>query len=215
MQNSRPKQYLAVGGAPLIVKTLRALLRSESVEGVVVAVPADRIAETRELLSRHRVRRVLDVVAGGDDRQESVWRALQAVPAASRLVMVHDAVRPFITGDLIERVLAAARRHGAATCGLPVRETVKRVRGDVVESTVDRDGLWLIQTPQAFSRDVLWEAHEKAQRDGFRGTDDAALVERLGGRVAVVAGIPENLKVTTPQDLAVARRWLTRARPGS
>ena len=134
-----------------------------------------------------------------------MWRGLQAVPPHARWIVVHDAVRPFITADLVGRVLAAARRHGAATCGLPVRETVKRVQGDAVESTLDRDGLWLVQTPQAFDRDVLWEAHEKARRDGFTGTDDAVLVERLGGRVAMVPGLVENLKITTPEDLRAAR----------
>ena len=212
MKSRLPKQYLSLNGVPLLVHTLRTLLDSEGMDGVVLAVPADRIAATRRLLHRHRIPRVLDVVAGGAERQESVWRGLCAVPAAVRWVVVHDAVRPFITGDLVEQVLAAARRHGAATCGLKVRETVKRVRGETVETTLDREGLWLIQTPQAFSRELLWEAHDKARRDGFTGTDDAVLVERLGGRVAVVPGLAQNLKVTTPEDLRLARLWLTRAR---
>src|SRR5262249_6131145 len=132
----------------------------------------------------------------------------QALPSGVRFVVVHDGVRPFVTPDLVERVLAAARRAGAAVCGLPVRETVKRVRQDLVESTLDREGLWTVQTPQAFRRDLLWEAHHKARRDGFVGTDDAVLVERLGERVAMVPGLPENLKVTTAQDLRIARRRL-------
>jgi 2-C-methyl-D-erythritol 4-phosphate cytidylyltransferase len=107
-------------------------------------------------------------------------------------------------------VLAAARRHGAATCGVPVRETVKRVRETMVEATLERDGLWLVQTPQAFSRALLWESHEKARRDGYAGTDDAVLVERLGARVAMVPGLPQNLKITTPEDLKAARLWLPR-----
>jgi 2-C-methyl-D-erythritol 4-phosphate cytidylyltransferase len=125
-------------------------------------------------------------------------------------VLVHDAVRPFITPTLVARVLAAAGRTGAATCGLAVRETVKRVREDVVDATLDRAGLWLIQTPQAFRRDLLWEAHDKARRGGYAGTDDAVLVERLGGRVAVVPGLAGNLKITTPGDLRVARLWTGR-----
>ena len=208
MNSRRPKQYLRLAGAPLLVHTVRALLRSGAVDGVVLAVPVDRIAATRRLLQRHRVPRVLSVVGGGAERQESVWRGLQAAPAGARWVVVHDAVRPFITRNLVERVLAAARRYGAATCGLEVRETVKRVRGKTVRATLDRDGLWLTQTPQAFSRDLLWTAHEKARRDHFTGTDDAVLVERLGGRVAMVPGLPENLKITTPEDLNIARRWL-------
>jgi len=208
MKSRQPKQYLRVTGAPLLVHTLRALLRSGVVDGVVLAVPGDRIVATRRMLQRYRVPRILGVVGGGANRQESVWRGLQAAPAGARWIVVHDAVRPFITRDLVEQVLAAARRHGAATCGLAVRETVKRVRGETVQATLDRDGLWLIQTPQAFSRGLLWAAHEKARRDHFTGTDDAVLVERLGGRVAMVPGLPENLKITTPEDLKVARLWL-------
>jgi 2-C-methyl-D-erythritol 4-phosphate cytidylyltransferase len=152
------------------------------------------------------VPKILDVVAGGAERQDSVWLGLHAA-GAPEWVLVHDAVRPFITPELVARVLAGAARTGAATCGLPVRDTVKRVQEALVESTLDRAGLWLVQTPQAFRRELLWEAHDKARRDGYAGTDDAVLVERLGGRVAMVPGLAENLKITTPEDLRAARRW--------
>ena len=109
-------------------------------------------------------------------------------------------------------MLAAARVTGAATCGWPVRETVKRVKDSVVEATLPREGLWLTQTPQAFRSDLLREAHEKALRDGYEATDDAMLVERLGGRVAMVEGLPQNLKITTPADLKTARAWAGGAR---
>jgi len=208
MGRSRPKQYLSFGGAPLIVHTLRALARA--VQGIVVAAPAAYVEATRQLLLRHRVPRVLAVVAGGAERQDSVWLALSALPQDARWVIVHDAVRPFITPALIERVLAAARTHGAATCGLAVRETVKRVQDTLVQSTLDREGLWLTQTPQAFRRELLWEAHDKARREGFLGTDDAMLVERLGADVAMVPGHRRNLKITTPEDLDTARQWLVR-----
>jgi 2-C-methyl-D-erythritol 4-phosphate cytidylyltransferase len=209
MGTRRPKQYLSLGGAPILVHTLRALLGCRRLEGAVLAVPPDRLVATRRALDRHRVAGSVEVVAGGAVRQESVWRGLQTVPADVRWIVVHDAVRPFIDPALVERLLAAARRDGAAICGLPVRETVKRVNGDTVEATVDREGLWLVQTPQAFSRDLLWEAHEKARRDGFTGTDDAVLVERLGVPVAMVPGLPQNVKITTPEDLRIARRWLS------
>lgn len=206
MGGRRPKQYLTLAGAPIIVHTLRALARG--VDGIVVAVPADRIEATRRLVARHRVPRVLDVVAGGAERQESVCLGIAALPAETEWVVVHDAVRPFVPVDLIARVLAAAREQGAATCGLAVRETVKRVADARVTGTVEREGLWLTQTPQAFRRALLWEAHDKARRDGFLGTDDASLVERLGADVAMVAGFHKNLKITTPDDLAIARQWL-------
>ncbi|MFI5377109.1 MAG: 2-C-methyl-D-erythritol 4-phosphate cytidylyltransferase [Candidatus Rokuibacteriota bacterium] len=207
MGSRRPKQYLRLGRAPILVATLRALGRARSLAGIVVAVPAAHVSATRRLLTRARVPKILDVVAGGADRQESVWRGLQRVPEDARFVVVHDAVRPFVTPDLIERVRAAAA-VGAATCGLPVRDTVKRVTDGVVAATVPRQGLWLTQTPQAFARDLLWEAHDKARRDGFAGTDDAVLVERLGMPVAMVPGLAQNLKITTPEDLRTARAWV-------
>jgi 2-C-methyl-D-erythritol 4-phosphate cytidylyltransferase len=207
-----PKQYLRLGGAPLLLRTLEALAAAPAVSGIVLVVPRERVAASRRLLVAHRARKILAVVEGGVERQESVWLGLQAA-GSPEWVLVHDAVRPFITPALVARVLAAAAATGAATCGLAVRETVKRVRDDLVETTLERAGLWLIQTPQAFRRELLWEAHDKARRDGYAGTDDAVLVERLGGRVSVVPGLPENLKITTPGDLRAARLWTGARRP--
>jgi 2-C-methyl-D-erythritol 4-phosphate cytidylyltransferase len=208
----RPKQYLRLGRVPILIATLKTLGRARAVAGIVVAVPAGHVDATRRLLARFRVPKILAVVAGGVDRQESVWRALQQVPEDAERVVVHDAVRPFITPRLVEQVLAAAASAGAATCGLPVRETVKRVKDGVVAATVPRQDLWLTQTPQAFRRALLWEAHDKARRDGFAGTDDAVLVERLGAEVAMVTGLGQNLKITTREDLRMARAWAA-ARP--
>jgi 2-C-methyl-D-erythritol 4-phosphate cytidylyltransferase len=130
---------------------------------------------------------------------------MQAVPDDTAVIVVHDAVRPFITHALVDRVIKAARVDGGAICALPIAETVKRVRDAVVEATIDRSALWAVQTPQAFRAEILREAHEKARRDGFFGTDESMLVERLGHRVAVVPGLPENVKITTPDDLRRAR----------
>ncbi len=150
------------------------------------------------------------VVAGGATRQESVWRALQAAPAGCDIVVVHDAVRPFVTFELVEAVVDAARTAGAAICALPIAETVKRVRAGIVEATLDRSELWAVQTPQAFAGAILREAHEKALRDGFVGTDEAMLVERLGHPVRVVPGLEANIKITTAGDLRRARAWIGR-----
>jgi 2-C-methyl-D-erythritol 4-phosphate cytidylyltransferase len=126
------------------------------------------------------------------------------------VILVHDAVRPFLTRGLIDSLIAAAERDGAAICALPVAETVKRVRDGFVDATVERDGLWTVQTPQAFRAALLREAHDKARRDGFVGTDESMLVERLGHRVRVVPGLAENVKITTPADLRRARRRAAR-----
>jgi len=204
-----PKQFLAVGGAPILVATVRHFARHPRVNGIVVAAPAAHVERTRRILGRTRGAPIT-VVVGGGTRQESVSRGLAVVATNSPLVLVHDAVRPFITRALIDAVLGAARATGAAICALPITETVKRVAGGLVDGTLDRSELVAVQTPQAFRTDLLREGHDKARRDGFTGTDDAMLVERLGQSVRVVAGLAENVKITTPIDL---RRARARARP--
>jgi len=199
-----PKQFLALGGAPILVATVSHFARHPRVSAIVVAAPAAHVERTRRILGRVRGAPVT-VVVGGETRQESVSRGLAAVSTDSALVVVHDAVRPFITRALIDAVLGAARATGAAICALPIAETVKRVGGGLVQGTLDRSELVAVQTPQAFRADLLREAHDKARRDGFTGTDDAMLVERLGQSVQVVAGLAENVKITTPVDLRRAR----------
>lgn len=195
-----PKQFLSVGGEAILTATVRHFQRHPRLAAIVVAAPAAHTGRARRLLGPGVM-----VVAGGATRQESVRLALDAAPHGARIVVVHDAVRPFITRALVDAVLAAARSDGAAICALPVAETVKRVRDGLVEATVDRNGLWTVQTPQAFRAEILREAHDKARRDGVTGTDDAMLVERLGHRVRVVPGLTENVKITTPDDLRRAR----------
>jgi 2-C-methyl-D-erythritol 4-phosphate cytidylyltransferase len=206
-----PKQFLSLGDASILVTTVRHFVRRADVAGVVVAAPAQHVARTRRALARVVTRTSLTVVPGGVTRQESVALGLAAAPAAE-IVVVHDAVRPFITDALVDRVVAAARDVGAAICALPVKETVKRVRDGLVEVTVDRTGLWSVQTPQAFRAGLLREAHATARRQAVTGTDCAMLVERLGGAVRVVEGLEANVKITTPGDLARARAGVRRGR---
>lgn len=200
-----PKQFLTLGRMSILAITAQHFTRRRDVAAVIVAAPTGHVARARRALALISSRASLTVVAGGTTRQESVALGLAAAPRAE-VIVVHDAVRPFITDALIDRVLAAARAAGAAVCALPIAETVKRVRDGVVEATIDRAGLWGVQTPQAFRAHLLHEAHDKARRDGVVGTDDAMLVERLGIPVRVVEGLPENVKITSPADLARARR---------
>lgn len=200
-----PKQFLRLGRDPILVRTVRELARHPRVTLVVVAVPRTEMSRARRLLGPLARRRPVSVVEGGATRQESVRRGLEAVPRGPAIVVVHDAVRPFLTRALMDRVLVAAEAMGAAICALPIAETVKQVREGVVEATLDRSRLWAVQTPQAFRTELLREAHDKARRDGFAGTDDAVLVERLGQPVAVVAGSETNVKITTAGDLRRAR----------
>src|SRR5437899_5652105 len=201
-----PKEVLRVGRLSILAATGRHFARHPAVRAVVVAAPESWVARARRILGRVAQDASLTVVAGGRTRQDSVWLALQAAPEDAEIVVVHDAVRPLITRRLIDAVLRAAAAEGAAICALPITETVKRVRAERVELTLDRSELWAVQTPQAFRADLLREAHEKARRDGVVGTDDAMLVERLGHPVRVVRGLAENVKITTPQDLRRARR---------
>jgi 2-C-methyl-D-erythritol 4-phosphate cytidylyltransferase len=202
-----PKQFLLIGGVPIIVATVRHFLSHPRVDAVVVAAPPALVLRTERLFSRGRRHAVLNVVPGGAERQDSVWEALCAAPPGVDIAVVHDAVRPFISRALIDAVVTAAAADGAAICAMPIVETVKRVRDDLVETTLDRSMLRAVQTPQAFRIDLLREAHEKARRDGVIGTDDAMLVERLGHPVKVVRGSARNVKITTPDDLRRARAF--------
>ena len=210
MGGAIPKQFLALGGEPLIIQSLLALQAAAVVDQIILAVPsADIDYCQREIVAKHRFTKVTKVVAGGTERQDSVRHALAEVPSGTEIVLVHDAVRPFLTQGMIDEVVAAARKHGAAIIALPMRDTVKQVGPDrMIEQTVDRAPLWLAQTPQAFRRDWIEEAHRKAQAEGVRATDDAFLVEWLGHAVAVVEGSGENIKVTRPEDLVIGEAIL-------
>ncbi len=200
-----PKQFLRLGTMPILAATVQHFARHPAVRAVVVAAPEPWVARAGRILGRVVTHTPLTVVAGGRTRQDSVWLALQAAPEDVEIIVVHDAVRPMITRRLVDTVVRAAAAEGAAICALPLTETVKRVRAERVEATLDRSELWAVQTPQAFRADLLREAHEKARRDGVVGTDDAMLVERLGHPVRVVRGLAENVKITTPEDLRRAR----------
>lgn len=210
MGGSVPKQFLSLGGEPLIIQSLRMLQAAPAVDRIILAVPlADVEYCEREIVSGHGFTKVMKVVVGGVERQDSVRCALDQVPSDTEIVLIHDAVRPFVTLRMIDEVVAAARKEGAAIIALPMRDTVKQVRADgVIERTVDRTPLWLAQTPQAFRRDWIETAHRKAHAEGVRATDDAFLVEWLGHSVAVVEGSGENIKVTRPEDLVIGEAIL-------
>jgi 2-C-methyl-D-erythritol 4-phosphate cytidylyltransferase len=210
MGTSTPKQFLTIGGLPVLVHALRVLEDAKPVTEVILAVPdPDREFCLREIVARHGFKKISQVVSGGLQRQDSVRRALDAMPEDADIALVHDAVRPFLTADMVERVIAAAAKFGAAIVAIPMRDTVKQVDSEgLIQGTVDRGQLWLAQTPQAFRATLLQEAHEQAAREGFQGTDEAQLVERLGHRVAIVEGSTENIKITRPEDLDIGEAIL-------
>lgn len=198
-----PKQFRPIAGVPILARALRSFLDHPEIERVVVVLPSDVVASPPEWLASPPIARV----AGGKERTDSVRAGLAAVEPGISTVLVHDGARPFVSRRLIDRVLAAARLHPdtAIVPGEPLTDTVKEVGTDgLVVRTVPRDGLWRVQTPQAFPREALRRYHEEAAAVGFNPTDDAMLFERHGASVRIVGGDPTNLKVTTSADLVIA-----------
>ncbi|MEK6695319.1 MAG: 2-C-methyl-D-erythritol 4-phosphate cytidylyltransferase [Nitrospirota bacterium] len=210
-----PKQFLMLDGVPLMLHTLRVLDRTPGVTEVVLVVPKEeRDRALTEVVERYGLKKVLKVVPGGATRQESVQHGLNEVGEDVEIVVVHDAVRPFITEDRIERSIEAARKHGGAIVAVPMKDTPKQAGPDrLIQRTLNRTELWLAQTPQAFRRALVVEAYRKAAIAHVHATDDAALVERLGHKVAIVEGSWENIKITTPEDMILAEAILA-ARKG-
>lgn len=204
-----PKQYLPMAGLPLLAWTLRALAASGQVDCTVLAVAAGQEARCRAEILEPNGLRVDRLVSGGADRQASVYAGLSMAPADTDLVLVHDGARPLVTAQIIRAAVEAADADGAAVVAMPVTDTIKVADGERrVENTLPRGRLWAAQTPQVFRAAWLREAHAKALTDGFRGTDDSVLVERLGYPVRLVPGSPDNLKITTMGDLAQAEQIL-------
>lgn len=201
------KQFRRLGEASLLVQTLRAFERHADVDSLVVAAPAGEASELEEELHAAGLGKLEAVVEGGATRQASVRAALQAAPLAAGLVLVHDAVRPFVTVEAVTAVIEAAREHGAAALAIPVADTLRRAADGQFGETISRQGLYRMQTPQAFRRAWLEEAHAHAAaaEDAQPATDDVELVKRLGRSVRLVEGSPYNFKITTPDDWMLAR----------
>jgi 2-C-methyl-D-erythritol 4-phosphate cytidylyltransferase len=205
-----PKALRLLGGVPLLVHAVRALALARLVDVVVVAAPAGDEAEVRGILDAYEAPADVRVTTGGATRQESVRRALESLEPEVDVVLVHDAARPLAPSQLVDDVVSAVAQGAEAVVpALPVADTIKRVEGGRVVETLRRDGLYAVQTPQGFTRALLTRAHDAAVIDGFAGTDDASLVERLGNAVVVVPGHPEAAKVTHPADLAAAESALS------
>ncbi|MCL6639012.1 MAG: 2-C-methyl-D-erythritol 4-phosphate cytidylyltransferase [Firmicutes bacterium] len=215
MGTSVPKQFLFLAGLPLVGHVLRTLEDCPRITGVVlVAAPGEEDYCREEIVVPLGLNKVAAVVAGGRTRQESVYRGLAALPRGTDIVVVHDGARPLLGRAELDRVVDAAARHGAATCAVPAKDTVKMAGEDfTVAETLPRERLWLTQTPQAFRFQTLMDAHVRARESGRCGTDDAVLVEMTGRPVKLVPGSYENIKVTTPEDLVVAEA-LVSARTG-
>jgi 2-C-methyl-D-erythritol 4-phosphate cytidylyltransferase len=213
------KQFTEVGGTPILIHTLRKFAAVDAVAEIWLALRENEISGFRTQLeseAKDVLKKKVELVVGGEHRQQSVENALNAVAAAADdIVLVHDAVRPLVTPEIIQEVIEAAKKYGAAIAGMPAVDTVKQVErtaeGALIKATIPRAGIVMAQTPQGFRYEVIKKAFDEASADGFLGTDEASLVERSGHEVAVVMGSPRNIKITTPADMELAEFYLRSA----
>jgi 2-C-methyl-D-erythritol 4-phosphate cytidylyltransferase len=216
------KQFTELGGTPILIHTLRKFASHPRIAEIFVALRKDEIAGFRERLeaeAKDVLQKKVELVEGGEHRQQSVANALARVSAApDDVILVHDAVRPFVTEEIIDEVIEGAKKHGAAIAGVPAVDTIKQVDrtadGALISTTIPRERVVMAQTPQGFRYEILKKAFDEACADGFMGTDEASLVERSGGAVGVVMGSPRNLKITTPSDMELAEFYLRTSRTG-
>jgi len=210
------KQFQELGGVPILVHTLRKFAASPAVHEIVVALRQDEISPFRSQIEKQYpelLRKPLQLVEGGEHRQDSVASALAHISAAPEdVVLVHDAVRPFVTSEIISKVIDAAQQHGSAIAGWPAVDTVKQVErtadGALIKATIPRASIVMAQTPQGFRFGILKTAFDGAKADGFLGTDEASLIEHAGLPVEVVMGSYRNIKITTPADMELAEFYL-------
>ncbi len=207
MHAARPKQFLELAGMPVLTRTLRVFLDHPEVSIVVAVLPPDQLQAGQELICPYlspAQQEKLCFTAGGETRQASVRNGLQALPASVARILVHDAARPLVSADIIDRCLSGMEEHGAVIAAVPVKDTLKEVGDTLISRTVDRSSLWQAQTPQGMRRELLEQACQQAEADGFLGTDEASLLEHAGIPVAVVMGSEANIKITRPDDLRIA-----------
>jgi 2-C-methyl-D-erythritol 4-phosphate cytidylyltransferase len=210
------KQFTELGGTPILIHTLRKFAAVDAVSEIWIALRESEIVGFRARLeseAKDVLKKKVELVVGGEHRQQSVENALNAVTAAADdIVLVHDAVRPFVTGEIIQEVIDASEKYGAAIAALPAVDTVKQVErtaeGALIKATIPRAGIVMAQTPQGFRYGVIKKAFDEASADGFLGTDEASLVERSGHEVAVVMGSSRNIKITAPADMELAEFYL-------
>ena len=205
------KVFLPIAGKPVLAHTVLTACAAQAVNSMIITAAAEEIEEVSELLTELNLPVHWQVVPGGSERQHSIANALKAVPDNAEIIIVHDGARPMAQVSLFNQAIATAYQHQAAIVAVPVKDTIKSADdAGLVTGTPDRRTLWAVQTPQAFSAKLLRTAYEQAAKDGYLGTDDAALVERLGLKVKIVPGSYENLKITTPEDLRIAEVLLAK-----
>ncbi len=214
MGQSRAKQYLMLAGRPIIAHTLAAMAACRLIERIYLVIPPDDISFCRQaILPPLALPLPICLVAGGAERQGSVYNGLKAVGRFAGIVVIHDGVRPLVTPDLIANCIMEAHIHGACIVGIPATDTLKQIASPgVITATLARSGVWLAQTPQAFNFDLIFKVHQHAAQSGRVATDDAMLLEQCGQTVRIIQGSRINLKITTPEDLELAKALLWKVR---
>lgn len=199
----QPKSFIEVLGKPLIYYTIIPFEKSEYIEEIILVAGRDELNEARKLAEKYKFKKIKAVIEGGIKRQDSVNNGLKAVSEGCEYILVHDGARPLVSVDIIAGAVSEVKKYHSVAVGVPSKDTVKEITDDgMVKDTLDRNIIWLIQTPQIFSRDIILEAYKRAVKIGYKATDDAKLVERMGQEVRLVKGSYENIKVTAPEDLA-------------
>jgi 2-C-methyl-D-erythritol 4-phosphate cytidylyltransferase len=210
MKDPLKKQYLSLGGLPILTRTLSVFDACDLIDRIIIVIPAEDLEFCQTwVLAPLRSAKSMQFVSGGNLRQDSVYYGLREVDPDYQIVVIHDGVRPFVEQDQLVACIKGAEQVGACILGIPVHDTLKRVDlPDRIVETLQRDHVWRAQTPQAFRYALIKKAHEQARLEGFNGTDDALLVERLGVTVKVINGSRSNIKITNQEDLNIARRLI-------
>lgn len=214
-----PKQFLPVGGMPILAHTLKRFDSAAIIDQIVLVIRSEDRERCETLIAEHGIAKAITIVDGGRERQDSVLRGLRAAPSETEIVLIHDAVRMFVTAEMLHESIDAARLIGASVVAVPAKDTIKEAverpndahgRWPLVSKTYNRHVQWQIQTPQTFQYQLILDCYERAIAEGFNATDDAMMAEYAGHPVALVSGSYRNIKITTPDDLLIAEAFLQR-----
>ena len=203
------KQFLPLCGKEILAHSVEKFEKADNIRDIVLVTGEDSLQDVREMAQEYGWKKIVSVVAGGKERQDSVWNGLQAVSADTEIVLIHDGVRPFVTEDILNHSIETAVEMRSCVAGVPAKDTIKVCNGEnIAVATPDRSTLWQIQTPQTFRKDLIMQAYQKAKAEGFVGTDDASLAEYSGCPVKVIMGSYRNIKITTKEDLLIGEAFL-------
>ena len=203
------KQFLPLGGKEILAHSVEKFEKAENIRDIVIVTGKDSLQDVKDMTQEYGWGKVVSVVAGGKERQDSVWNGLQLVSADTEIVLIHDGVRPFVTEEILNHSIATAMEMGGCVAGVPAKDTIKVCNSEnIAIVTPDRSTLWQIQTPQTFRKDLILKAYQKAKAESFVGTDDASLAEYSGYPVKVIMGSYRNIKITTKEDLLIGEAFL-------